>query len=298
MPPAKVTTTVASNVTATRATLHGYVNSGSGIDIDTWFWMDFNNSVSCHTDASNHDGIGTSQPGQSFSHTVSVIPNTKYYYRFCGKDRYGNVSSESLAWFTSAKPAAVRVSTQGNIVVSETRAKLFGRIESGNGVNMWMKYSTNSNLSCDFGSYGGMGSGNAGGLYFWWANILPNKTYFYRMCGKDKYGRTSAGVVKSFKSLVPCEGNFKKSGSTRSYFKRRLVGDSPGRLYYTIMGYGDPTRLVLKHKGKVLVDTGNTTFYTTGDFNFTPGGDPYIYVEVYNNDPNGGVWDVTLSCPR
>jgi len=85
----------------------------------------------------------------------------------------------------------VDVTTTGADNITTSAARLKGRLESGNSVNVWFRYSTSSSVTCSTGTNTNASPSNVSGGTNFTGNIsglTPNTRYYYRACANGDSG--------------------------------------------------------------------------------------------------------------
>ena len=301
--PTRVTTLGVSNITETSAIIRGRIDSGK--NIDAWFRLYTHSGVSC---ASTYDGKGTGNTGQTFADPVVVNPGTTYYFRFCGKDRYGNVSTGGLVSFRTPARVPTRVSTGSATNVTDSKVTLSGVVNSGKGIDAWWWMNTNTSVSCATAAnrFDGIGGGDTGESFKGTFNVDPDTKYYYRFCGKDKYGNISAGSLFSFttKPRLPnltC-GFYGLNGRAGTYRYRLDLRRDTGSTSYTTYafttgftggGYAH-AQFKISSDGRTIAQYGSRGGYKQGTVTLS---NLPRYVELEIIGSGNVYWEMRMGCP-
>jgi hypothetical protein len=209
-----VTTSAATSVAATGATLHGTVNPGRATTRG-WFRYGTANPGSCsHTfgtraPATSGTNIGFGSSPVSFSSAITGLTAGRTYY-FCAvaQNSIGN-SFGGVRSFTTPT-AKSSVTTSAPTLVTATAAQLNGA-GNANGASTtgWFRYSTVSPGTChdNFGTRApGSGAANLGSRLFGYARAItglaPGTTYYVCAIAANSVGK-SFGSVRSFTTAAP-----------------------------------------------------------------------------------------------
>ncbi len=105
-----VTTSAATEVTATKATLNGTVNAGNE---NTLVSFDYGTTTTYGQSANGTPLQATGGAATALSASVSgLIPNTTYYFRVKGVNPSGTVSGSQMSFTTSLAPLKVKVESE------------------------------------------------------------------------------------------------------------------------------------------------------------------------------------------
>ena len=203
-----ITTTAATNISASGATLNGTWNA-NGFATTTWFEYDTDGSApfaNSTTQIPQGLGSGTLQA------TISGLSgSTQYYFRACGSNAQGQNCGSVLNFTTSASggsggsggggggggstlPSATTNSANS---ITLTSATLNGSWNGGSAsTNTWFQYGTSSsNLNLSTSPVAeGTGSGSMAATL---TGLTANTTYYFRAMAQNSYG-TDTGSTLSF----------------------------------------------------------------------------------------------------
>jgi hypothetical protein len=212
--PPVVTTSAATSVALTGATLNGAANPGRATTLG-WFRYGTANPGTCtHTfgtraPATSGTNIGFGSSPVSFSSAITGLTAGRTYY-FCAvaQNSIGN-SFGGVRSFTTptAKP---NVTTSAPTSVTTTTAQLNGAGNAnGKTATGWFRYSTVSPDTCrdDFGMRApGSGAASLGSGLFGYARAItglsPGTTYYVCAIAANSVGK-SFGSVRSFTTAAP-----------------------------------------------------------------------------------------------
>ena len=187
-----VTTSAATQVTGTTATLNGGISaSGGGSITDYGFYWGTSSSPSTQVSV----GSGTTS---SFSWNASVTPGTTYYFEAYATNQagtgYGSVISFTVP-ATQPTVVAPSVTTSAATQVTSAAATLNGGISASGGgsiTDYGFYWGTSSNPSTQVS----VGSG-ATSSFSWNASVTPGTTYYFKAYATNQAG-TGYGSLMSF----------------------------------------------------------------------------------------------------
>jgi hypothetical protein len=217
-----VTTTGASNITATTAQLNGSANP-TGVTSTGWFRIATTDPGTCNdtfgtriptSTASNAAlGSGTTPVTYAFNtNTVlSLSPGTTYYYCAIASNSFGTSFGASSSFTTAV--VAPSVTTQAATGVTSSAATLNGSVNPGGGATTaWFRYSATNPGSCSdtFGtrvpSTGGvsLGSGNtAVPVSQALSGLTQGTTYYYCALASNSSGTSFGGLTTVVTATAP-----------------------------------------------------------------------------------------------
>jgi hypothetical protein len=208
-----VTTSAATSVGPTAATLNGAANPGRATTL-AWFRYGTVNPGTCsHTfgtraPATSGTNLGFGSSPVSYSRAITgLVPGKTYYFCAVAQNSIGNSFGAVLSFTTpTAKPS---VTTGAPTLVTTTTAQLNGA-GNANGASAtgWFRYSTVSPGSCgdNFGTRApSTGSASLGSGLFGYARTItglaPDTTYYVCAIAANSHG-TSFGALRSFKTAA------------------------------------------------------------------------------------------------
>lgn len=195
-----VTTSNASNISQTSATLNGYVNPNGSTDTQRWFeWGTNSGSLSRSTNRINQGSSAS-----NFNETISgLLVDTTYYFRAMAENSVGTAQGSILSFRTdsgqqqtSNKPA---VSTFSASNVDEDSATLGGYVYTNGSTDTtrWFEWGTSSgNLNR---STNRIGQSSDGAFNENISGLTGGTTYYFRAAGENSAG-TDYGSVRSFRT--------------------------------------------------------------------------------------------------
>ncbi len=292
-----VNTGAVASLSSTSVTLEAYVYSGYNIDV--WMARSTSGSPSCYTSDQNFNGYGVYSTGDTAQRTYSVNPDTRYYYRACGKGNDGSVNESPTVYnFKTPKDGSGSSTGLGVITHSaydrgQTQATLKGFVSEGSDIGTYFSVQQQSGFAnCSNGNAYLSGTYDAG-QYFSGVKtgLAADTTYYYRACG-NKNGKTVSGEGKSFRTLpyVRCGQTFSGSSSGMSM---TVTPESRFRTaHLQFNAFQIPDRLDI-YNGSQTLSTGGLVsgihpyqFGINGRFRFVVTG---------NSDP-ATRWDLTVNC--
>ena len=199
--PFVVTTLAATSITSTSAVLNGTINSnGTGGCASFEYGTDPN--------LTNPFGVGTSftvaanSTTQSFSTTVTLSPNTTYYYAMLFSPSPSCIGLQ-VANIVSLKTLPFVVTTLAATSITSTSAVLNGSVNpNGTAGCAGFEYGTDPNLTNAFGAGSFTVAANSTAQSFsTTVTLSPNTTYYYAMLFSPGCSGLQAGNIVSFKTL-------------------------------------------------------------------------------------------------
>ena len=194
-----------NQIQTTSARLNGRVQSGNNIDV--WFALTTGSNPSCTSSSQRQNVNGSFDEGDTINLNVTNLQdNTTYNYRICGELSSGITGEGQIRSFTTedeyvAPSDGLSIITQNPNQVQTTSARLNGRVQSGNNIDVWFALTTGSNPSCTSSSqrYNVTGAHYAGDSFSRNVSGLSSNTlYRYRACGETQSGVINNGAIRSF----------------------------------------------------------------------------------------------------
>nr|MBP7805038.1 hypothetical protein [Candidatus Paceibacterota bacterium] len=212
-----VTTTSATNITNTSATLNGYVSNGPcAMPI---YGSQYPNP--CYSPVGGSQNVnyyfayGTSQYGLNqqtpmqylsngngniSAYASNLLPNTTYYFQAVAQNSYGTNRGVVLSFVTSGQTnAQITAITSVATNVTATSARLNGVVTGPSNlpISTYFEYGTSPSL----GTQTGLQSVSTYTVtnYFDTISVVPNTTYYYRIVAISN-GQTYPGATVSFTS--------------------------------------------------------------------------------------------------
>jgi subtilase family serine protease len=194
---ASATTSAASPVTSTTATLGGTVNP-NGSDTHIWFQYGTSSSLSGSTSTAQQDiGAGTANVTVSAS-LSGLASSTTYYFQVWASNSVGSSSGAIVSFTTSAAAQSPTVSSGSATSLAGTSATLNGTANpNGSDTHAWFNYSTNSSMTGSVATpQQDIGSGTASVATS--ANIsglAAHTTYYYQAWASNSAGSVQGGIL-------------------------------------------------------------------------------------------------------
>lgn len=193
-----VTTSAASSITSSTATLNGSVTTNGGSGTQRGF--------AYSTDSTLSSGVSTSTLGSfsdgSFNTSISSLsPNTIYYVRAYATDGFGTGYGSIVSFTTSvAKPT---VTTSAASSITTTGATLNGNITDTGGQNgastqYGFAYSTDSALASGVSTTSQGFYYSTGAYTYSLSGLIGGVTYYFRAYASNPAGGTGYGSIQSF----------------------------------------------------------------------------------------------------
>ncbi|HEY6191176.1 MAG TPA: YCF48-related protein [Bacteroidota bacterium] len=198
-----VTTTAASSVTTSSATMNGTVNP-NGVSTTAWFEWGTSSTLSTFTSTTAQSaGSGTSASPVSAS-LSALSANTTYYYRVAGQNVAGTQKDAILSFTTSANLPTVATTSAGSVTASS--ATMNGTVNpNGAATTAWFEWGTSSTLTTFTATTAqSAGSGTIASLVS--ANLTAlsaNTTYYYRIAAQNSGGTQKDGILSFTTSANP-----------------------------------------------------------------------------------------------
>jgi uncharacterized protein (TIGR02145 family) len=195
--PATITTTAATPVAATTASIRATYNAG-GAQVDASGFIFSENSDLSDSTVFNVTGSSNAL----LKALTSLSEGTTYYYRAFIETIMGRAEGATLSFTTIADPT---VSSLAVTNAGQTTATLRGSVDSaGGGVvsATGFKYGTSALLA---GATNTAGSATSGTYIKALTGLAPTTTYYYAAYATNEAG-TSYGDTLNFTTLGPCNG--------------------------------------------------------------------------------------------
>jgi hypothetical protein len=212
-PPPTVTTSGATSITSSTATLPGSVNP-NGSDTQVWFLYSTNSSMSGALSTSQRD-IGSSTVAVPVSAGVSSLNGQTTYYFQAVAQNNGGITQGPILSFTTAIPPPT-VTTLPAATITSTSATLTGNLSYiGVDTQVWFLYGTNSSMNGaastpqqDIASADGDRAVFCSGI----SGLAPNTIYYYQAVAQNSAG-ISQGSVLTFTTAGLQSAFFAQQGS-------------------------------------------------------------------------------------
>ncbi len=213
-----VTTTAATSVTSSSATLNGSANP-NGTSAFGFFRYDTTNPGTCNdtfgtrapSSSASDAALGSGSSSVAFSRAISgLAPGTTYYFCALGRNSTSTSFGAVLSFTTAVTPPSTTTNAATNR--TGTTATLNGSANpNGAATTGWFRYGTTSPGTCNdtFGtrapSVGGssLGAGSSSVAYSQGiTGLTPGTTYFYCAIAQNTAG-TGFGTVLQFTTPLP-----------------------------------------------------------------------------------------------
>lgn len=214
-----VTTSPATNITNTSATLNGFVTDGPCAMPTTGYGSQY--GAPCYPPVGGYQNVnyyfayGTSQYGLNqqtptqylpngtgtiTAYTNNLLPNTTYYFQAVAQNSYGTSRGTVLSFVTGGTTTApITAITSVATNVTATSARLNGVVTGPSNlpISTYFEYGTSPSL----GTQTGLQSVSTYTVtnYFDTISVVPNTTYYYRIVAISN-GQTYPGATVSFTS--------------------------------------------------------------------------------------------------
>lgn len=217
--PPQVTTSPATNIIGSTATLNGYLTNGicayptigggypyvptpgcvGGSTYSTYYFMYGTTQYSLNQQTPTQTLNNTS--GSVSAYVSNLMPNTTYYFQLVGANSYGSNSGIVLSFTTIGNAVNNNISAITSVAtnITGTSARLNGLVTGPNNVpiNTYFEYGTSPSL----GTQTGLQSVSTYVVtnYFDTISTTPNTTYYYRIVATSN-GQIYPGATVSFTS--------------------------------------------------------------------------------------------------
>lgn len=201
-----VTTSSATNVGNSNATLNGYVNANGGSNVSAWFEWGLGGNLYNQTNKVNYG----STSGTSYNYALSGLsPSTTYSFRAVAQASNGQIIYGSQMTFTTTSSGGClyncgtntpSVTTYGASSIADTYATLNGYVNpNGGDTTRWFEWGTSSSnlynqtIKINQGTTSGNISQSLSGL-------SPNNVYYFRAVAQNSNG-VSYGNIMNFTTI-------------------------------------------------------------------------------------------------
>jgi len=195
-----VQTNPATNITASAATLNGYVTPNYNGSTYGWFEYGTNQNYLSYTTNSRY--VGSGSYSQNISEQIySLNSGVTYYFRAVARNDSGTNYGQTLSFYSGGSSGSGQqplVTTQAASAIGQNSALLNGTINPNNSLaTAWFEYGPTASLGSRTIAQP-MGSGNytqnfASAI----SGLLSNTTYYFRAAAQNSYG-TAYGSTLSF----------------------------------------------------------------------------------------------------
>jgi len=193
-----VSTQSASGISATTATLNGYLDNTGGLPCKVWFKYGKTASLEL-TPTSQQDRTST---GQFNTQITSLNPGIKYFFQAWASNSMGQpVSGQVLEFTTSVDNTVPAVSTQSASGVSATTATLNGYLDNTGGLpcKVWFKYGKTASLELTPTSQRDRTS--TGQFNAQISSLNPGTKYYYQAWASNSMGQPVSGQLLDFTTI-------------------------------------------------------------------------------------------------
>lgn len=271
----EVTTNSATNIEDDSARLRGELEEGD--DAEVWFAIasEFGSSPSCSNNSQREEVNGRYDSNDDFFVTVfGLDDDTRYYYRACAEDDNGDDSGEIRTFETDGGGSDNgEVSTLAPTSVTDSSARLNGRLDEGDDLEVWFALSrTDSTPSCSNSSQeeevsGRFDDGETFSRVV--TNLRDNSTYYYRACAEDEDGEDIFGSVRVFVTgnggnnglQSALTGGATNVGTVSATVNGIVSGTGSGECYFN---FGTTTNIPLKTADRSVNGADTCTAFLSG----------------------------------
>jgi uncharacterized repeat protein (TIGR01451 family) len=270
----EVTTNSATNIEDNSARLRGELEEGD--DAEVWFAIasEFESSPSCSNSSQREEVNGTYDRGDDFFLTVSGLDDdTRYYFRACAEDDNGDDSGEVKNFETDGNGSDNgEISTLSPTSITDDSARLNGRVEEGDDLEVWFALSrTDSTPSCSSSSQkedvsGKFDDGESFSRVV--TNLRENSTYYYRACGEDEDGEDVFGSIRTFVTgggstnlQSAITGGATNVGTVSATVNGVVTGSGSGECYFN---FGTTTNIPLKTSDRSVSGSDTCNAFLSG----------------------------------
>ena len=195
-----VSTSAASSITSTTATLNGTVNP-NGVATTTWFEWGTSTTLATYS-ATPTQSIGKGSSSVSISAALTgLVLGSTYNYRAVGQDSAGTVRGNIVSFKTSAPLPTVITNPPTNISATSATLSCIANA-NGDSTNVWFEWGTDPNMTT-FNTTPAQSIGSGTSISTVTAKIVtnPNTSYLYRAVAQNSSGAVK-GSIFNFTSAV------------------------------------------------------------------------------------------------
>ena len=301
-----ISNTIADNVTATTADLHGNLKADQAVYTVTVFWSTNNNAnaaawLADTAAGSRVAGAYTNSATQLIAVTATNMPpSSAYYFTMRASNESTNMWAASNGSFYKIATPIVSTST-GATAVTKTSATLSGTLSAGGIANAWICWGDNdagvsSTSAWDHVQF--VGTVTQGIVFATTVTgLATNKTYFYRCAVTNAAGADWSDTATSF-SGVPSVGNggsgYKMKISFANYNKTEPLTNFPALVVFSngMAGTTFDFSTFLSTNGHDLrfTDSTGTTNLNYEIDTWSTAGRSYVWVQVPKLTNNCSIW--------
>jgi hypothetical protein len=267
-----VTTTAASSITTTGATLNGSMNArGSAADASFAYKLSSAGTYENTIEATPAEVTGTSDTAISADLT-GLLPNTSYDFKAVGSNAAGEVEGTVLS-FTTADAAPI-VTTDAASDISVTTATLNGTVNAQNSdATAYFEYGTTTGVyTTQVNVSGTINDGmDAADVSVGLTGLAANTTYYFRLVATNDGGTTNGdegtfstiAPIMLVESVSPASGAFNVTASSdiEIEFNEAVLADSVNARTFIVTGsFSGPI------DGAYSSNLTTATFNPTNDF--------------------------------
>jgi uncharacterized repeat protein (TIGR02543 family) len=301
-----ISNTIADNITATTADLHGNLKADQSVFTVTVFWSTNNNPNAtawlADTAASSlAAGTYTNIANQLIAVTATNMPPSgAYYFTMRASNELTNMWAASNGSFYKITKPVVNTST-GATAVTKTSATLSGTLVAGGTANAWICWGDNDAGVSSTSAWDHVqliGTVNQGTVFSTTVTgLATNKTYFYRCAVTNSAGSDWSDTATSF-SGVPTVGNngsgYKMKISFANYNKTETLTNFPALVVFSngMAGTTFDFSTFLSTNGHDLrfTDSTGTTNLNYEIDTWSTGSRSYVWVQVPKFTNNCSIW--------
>ena len=214
-----VSTTSATNVTASAATLNGVFNNTAYGSVIVWFEYGTTNSLGTST---GQQTFPWPQNDGNFSFSLQNLnPNITYYFRAVARNANGTIYGTIFTFTTNqsgggGSGSVPTVTTNSASNINQTSTTLNGTVNPNNSLTTaWFEWGTNSSLGNTNGTQSIGASSSNVNVSFDLSNLNSNTTYYFRTVASNNFG-IAYGSILSFTTQPGQSNNNAPSVTTNS----------------------------------------------------------------------------------
>ncbi|MBI5138863.1 MAG: DUF11 domain-containing protein [Candidatus Vogelbacteria bacterium] len=268
-----VTTSPATSVTQTSATIGGSITGTSGSTVTRWF--DLGNSPSNLGQFTQE--IPANVDGSVSQNLFNLQPNQIYYYRLvartsnlsCPGAVNGIILGNALNFTTGAQAQGISATTNPATSVTQASATLNGAttLNGNTNVTRWFEWGPTQGLGVLTAPQNASDSNYQDAI----GNLSPNTTYYFQAVARTQTGQVARGVILPFATQGTVNScptittlsatNLTINGATLNATVSGITGIGPGMWfeYGPTTSYGYTTTIQAPQNGQNQAFAGNLT---------------------------------------